>query len=253
MKLANAMFAALAALTLTLGAAGSARAQLDPEPAQYMGHARMDLRGSTSNWVVGPATQLAGDVYNNTNPLATPIFGFSSTDFASIFGDRVTTTGTGILAENDFTVYNGAGGNLLTASFNIGLYDASTSTFLGGYTTGVVNFGTGIPAGQFTVITVTGLSALNLNVNTTDVLIVQQIATHTGTSAAAGIASLDPPTIGSSANTMYISSSTVNGGVAGYYNIGSPPRNANPGYRINVTQPTAAANKTWGGVKAMYH
>ena len=253
MKLANATFAALAALTLTLGAAGTARAQLDTEPAQYMGHARMDLRGTTSNWVVGPSAQLAGDVYNNTNPLAAPNFGFSSTDFNSIFGDRVTTTGTGILSENDFTIFNGGGANLLTASFNVGLYDAVTSTFLGGYTTGVVNFGAGLPAGQFTVITVTGLTPANINVNTTDVLIVQQVATHTGATTRLGIASLDPPTIGSSANTMYISSSTVNGGVAGFYNIGNPPANANPGYRINVSQATPAANKTWGGVKAMYH
>ena len=49
---------------------------------------------------------------------------------------------------------------------------------------------------------------------------------------------------------MYINSSTV--GPAGYYNIGNPPQNANPAYRINLLQPVATEPTTWGKVKNLY-
>jgi hypothetical protein len=200
----------------------------------------------------GGKTELAGDVYNNTNPQAPANFGFSSADFASQWGDRVATTGTGILQENDFTVFNSAGGPLLTVSFNISLYDATSLALLGGYTTGTLNYGAGLPAGSFSIITITGLGGLNINVNTTDVLMLQQVAAKTGTTTKLGIASLNPPTIGSSIPQMYINSSTV--GAPGYYNIGTAPNfvPANPGYRINVNQPVPADNRTWGSVKALY-
>lgn len=248
-------FSMLAAAVLLLTvAAGSAMAQQTPEPvAGYAGHIYFDVaRGQVSGDQGGPVALLVGDVYNNTNPQAPANFGFSSTDLNSIFGDRVTTTGTGILAEDDFTVFNSpsSAGNLLTASFNIGLYDGASNLPLGGYLTGVVNFGAGLPPGFFSIITVTGLAGLNINLNTTDVLIVQQAATHTGPANRLGIASLDPPTIGASTNVMYINSLTV--GPAGYYFIGNPPLNANPGYRINVTQPVPATPSTWGRLKASF-
>jgi hypothetical protein len=78
----------------------------------------------------------------------------------------------------------------------------------------------------------------------------QQVATKTGTANRLGIASLDPPTIGSSSNQMYVNASTV--GPAGFYTIGNPPSNANPGYRINLSQPVDAKATTWGAIKADY-
>jgi hypothetical protein len=140
---------------------------------------------------------------------------------------------------------------LLTASFKIDVNNAATNTLLGAYATTPINFGAGLAPGFFSIITVTGLGGLNISVNTSDVLIRQQIAVKTGTANRLGIASLDPPTIGSSANTMYISASTV--GPAGYYNIGNPPLNANPGYRINLSAPVPTQPKSWGAVKALYH
>jgi hypothetical protein len=255
MKLVKAFALLVAMLALSTGAARVALAGNDlvSEPAQFFSHIYYDM-GTGAMYVPkgGAATQLAGDVYNNTNPQAPANFGFSSTDFAAEWGDRLATTATGILQENDFTVFNSGGGGVLnTADVNIGLFDGTAFTLLGGYTTSV-NFG-GLPSGFFSVVTVTGLGGLNINVNTTDVIMLQQIAAKTGTPARLGIASLDPPTIGSSPNTMYINASTV--GPAGFYNIGTPPNflNANPGYRVNVNQPVPANSRTWGSVKALYH
>lgn len=255
MKVAKALTLLAAVLVLTSGAVGTVFAQGDAglsEESIFDSHIYYDFGTGLQYTPRGKTTELAGDVYNNTNPQAAANFGFSSTDLASIWGDRVTTTGTGILQENDFTVFNtgSSAGPLLSASFNIALNDGSSLAALGGYTTGVVVFGAGLNPGFFSIITVTGLGGLNINVNTTDVLMRQQVATKTGLANRLGIASLDPPTIGSSTNTMYISSSTV--GPAGYYNIGNPPLNANPGYRINVSAPVPVSRKSWGSVKNLY-
>jgi hypothetical protein len=256
MKFAKALSMVAAVLVLMAGAFDAAVAQdeLTAEPGIFHSHIYYDFGTGLLYSPGASQVQLAGDVYNNTNPQAPPNFGFSSNSPGAQFGDRVLTTGTGILQENDFTIYNSGSsvGPLFSASFNIGHFDAATMTLLGAYTTGVVTFGaTGLLPGQFSIITVTGLSGLNINVNTTDVLIVQQIATKTGTADRLGIASLDPPTIGSSSNTMYINAASV--GPAGYYNIGGgTPLNANPGYRINLAQPVPASSKTWGAIKAAY-
>ena len=161
------------------------------------------------------------------------------------------TTGQGILQENDFTVYNSStsAGVLLTASFNIALFDGLSNAPFGGYTTGVVSFGAGLPPGGYSIITVTGLGGLNINVSNVDVLMRQQIAVKTGAANRLGVASLDPPTIGSSANSFYVNASNV--GPAGYYSVGAP--NGNPGYRINLSAPTPAGSQSWGSIKALYH
>jgi hypothetical protein len=256
MKVAKAFTSLAAVLVLMSGAVGAVMAQDNAglvEPGTFDSHVYVDMGTGLQYTPKHSTIQLAGDVYNNTNPQAAANFGFSSTDLASQWGDRVTTTGTGILQENDFTVFNtgSSAGTLLSATFNIALNDGSSLAALGGYTTGLVTFGSGLPPGFFSIITITGIGGLNINVNTTDVLIRQQIATKTGLANRLGIASLDPPTIGSSSNTMYINSSTV--GPAGFYNVGNPPQNANPGYRINLSAPVAASKATWGSVKALYH
>ena len=249
------LFSTLPGLLLAVGV-GSATANPSAEAiGGCAGHYYLNASTGKS-WASGPGGAipfLAGDVYNNTNPPGTPNFGISSTDFASTWGDRVTTTGTGTLAENDFTLYNSqsSAGSVLTATFNIGLFDGASNALLGGYTTGVFNFtATPLPPGFFAILTVTGLTGLNINLSTTDVLMTQQLATVTGTATRLGVASLDPPTIGSSTNTMYINSSTI--GPAGFYTIGTPPLNANPGYRINRTTPLSTESKNWGAVKNLY-
>jgi len=252
MKLAIALPCALAALAFA--ATGPARADLRRESVQYVGHLRMDLSSSVANWVSGaPSTELAGDVYNNTNPRAHTNFGLAANDLNSIWGDRLATTGTGTLLENDFTVVNSgqSAGVLLSAAFRVALYDAATNAFLGGYTTNPVSFGSGLNPGFYDIITITGLSSLNIPVNTTDVLMVQQVASFTGPANRLGIVSFDPPTIGSSGNTMYIDSADF--GPAGYYIIDSPDLIANPGYRLNLGQPVPVDRGSWGRVKALYH
>lgn len=247
MRLANAFAAALVVLS---SVAGVAMAQNEIETGTFQGHIYIDMgTGLQYSPKGGYVTQVAGDVYNSTNPTSPAIAGVSTTDMNGIYGDRVTTTGTGILQELDFTVYNPASsaGPLASAAFQIGLFDGTTAAGLGGFTTSSVPVA--LNPGFFTIITVTGLSGLNINVNTTDVVVTQKISSRTGTANRQGVALLDPPSIGSSTNTLYISNTST---PAGFYTLGTPPINANAGYRINVQQPVPAATQSWGAIKAFY-
>jgi PEP-CTERM motif len=218
---------------------------VDESLGRYAGRITIDAMTGETTYSEG-TFRIAGDVYNNTNPAAPANFGFSSTDMLSTFGDRVTTTGTGILQEADFTVFNAgtSAGSLLTATYNIRYFDGPSGLALPGvgFTTNV-NFGAGLGVGFFSIVTVTNLAALNININTTDVTWTQQRTASTGAANRIGIASLNPPTIGTSIPQMYIQSATVGGGVAGFYNIGTAPNflPANPGARINVPEPTTMA------------
>ena len=97
MQRAIAFFAfAIAAALLFAGVASST--ELGSEPAQYYGHAYLDLSTGNVTWNTAPeASAAAGaDIYSNVTSPAN--FGFSSTDLASVWGDRVTTVGVGVLA-----------------------------------------------------------------------------------------------------------------------------------------------------------
>jgi len=119
---------------------------------------------------------------------------------------------------------------------------------LGSYSVGPVSWVGGLLAGQYSIITVTGLGGLNVNVGTTDVLMRQQVLSKTGTGNRLGIVSSNPPSIGSSTSSMYINASTV--GPAGYYTVTNVP---NPAYRINVSQAVPVTPKSWGAIKAIYN
>jgi hypothetical protein len=100
-----------------------------------------------------------------------------------------------------------------------------------------VGFGTGLNPGSFTIVTLTSLSGLGINLTTTDVLVTQTVTSFTGAATKFGVAFADPPTVGSSLlpspNTCYVSASDIGGGVAGYAVIGAPFGNID--YRINVS------------------
>lgn len=249
MRLANAL---AAALVLLAGAAGVAAAQgdvADEGQGVFYSHIYVDMGTGLQYTPKGFVMQLVGDVYNNTNPTPSTLGAVASTDLNAQWGDRVTTTGTGVLQENDFTIFNSgtSAGPLLSTTFNIALFNGTTSAFLGGYSTTPVTFAGGLNPGFFSVVTVTGLGSLNINVNTSDVIMRQQCGVRTGTANRLGVVSMDPPTIGSSGVSMYINASTV--GPAGFYNVANVP---NPGYRINLSQPVPAAAKSWGAIKAIY-
>lgn len=246
------MLRAIALLTISavLMFAGAVWAEdLVPEAAAFFGNVQVDATNGTSTWETPQGAMLGTDVYSNV--LSAPNFGFSSTSLTAQWGDRVLMTGTGLLSEHVFSIFNAgtSAGPLLTANVTVAFYDFNTSTFLGGYST-AVNFGAGLGIGFYSLVTVSALDPLLINLNVADILVIQTVTAKTGTANRLGIASLDPVTIGSSPNTMYINASTV--GPAGFYNIGNPPQNANPAYRFNVMQPVPVQSTTWGAVKALY-
>lgn len=252
MKLAITRCALLAALALLVTSAGTARAQISTQPILgYAGNIDAVPEGIGKSPASNSPLVLT-TVYDNTTAAAN--FGLSSTDPLAKWGDEIFMTGTGLLSTHKFTIFNGSGAglNLLTATVSVSFFDAVTSIMLGGYNTNI-NFGAGLPPNFYAIVTVTGIDPLLINLNTTDVIVLQTITAKTGTATALGIVSLDPPTIGTSPNTMFIQASTVNGGVPGFYSIGNPPVPANPGYQVGVNDlPVPVGKGTWGRIKQMY-
>ena len=244
------LFAAVAMLALPLGVA---HAQLVSVPILQHGQ---DEGMSVDNLAVSKvqgksATNALTTVYDNAS--ATALFGVVSTDLASTWGDELFTTGTGLLSTHKFTIFNAAtnAGSLLTATVALSFFDAVTSAPLGGYS-GTINFGGGLPAGSFSLITATALDPLLIGITTTDIVVTQQITAHTGATNRLGIVSMGPVLVGSSPASMYISSSTVGGGVPGFYNSSSGP--ANPGYFVAVNPPPVGTlSSSWGSLKKLYH
>ena len=236
-------------LALALAPAAPASAQIAPEPGFCFGHARKDVDVDISSFDPAPPTDFAaGNVY--ANEAVSLGVGLSSTALASTWGDRVTTTSPGTLLEQDFTVFNSpsSAGALLSASFHVALYDAVTFAYLGGYTTGVVSFGAGLPPGGYAFVTASGLASRHIALPTTDLLVLQQVAVATGAATRLGVVFYDPPNVGASAPSMWIDSPTF--GPAGYYTVGGV--HANLGARLLADLPVPAYATSWGAVKARY-
>jgi len=250
MRIGIAVGALLAAAAL----ATTASAQLQPEPVSGLAGRESVIPNEMQGRVLPPPSNTTALVTVYDNTASAPNFGFSSVDPAATWGDELFTTGAGRLSQNKFTIFNGANsaGPLLTATVGLSLYDGVTSTFLGGYTT-TLNFPTGLNPGFFALVTVTALEPLVINLPASlDVIETQTVLARTGTATRLGIASLNPPTIGSSPNTMYISAADV--GPAGFYTVGSPtPIPANPGYQLAYNdQIVPAKSRTWTEIKKLY-
>ncbi len=185
-------------------------------------------------------------VYDNTT--SATLLAISSTDLTSDWGDQLFMTGGGLLSSHAFTLFNSgsSAGNLLTAQVQCDFYDNGTSAFIGGYVTNV-NFGAGLPPGFFSIVTVSPLDALLINLPA-NVICIQTVNSKTGPATRLGVASIDPVTVGSSPTTMYIASATI--GAPGFYNLSGP---ANPGYLVGIAQPPVGTqSSSWGQLKKLY-
>jgi len=248
MKKVNALslFAIAALLVAAPVAAGFAQA--DPVPT-VVGTATYDFTSATATWQPNqdlPSPLADVDVYRIFN---TPIGGLASTDVNSIWGDRVTTIGTGLFDVFDMTLFNAAGGPILTAIVNVSFFDGATSSPLGSFNAGF-NFGGGLPPGAGADLAITGASVLGINLNTTDLIITQKVVSFTGASNKFGVLLMTPPaSIGAGSPAMYISSSTF--GPAGFYTLAGVPE-SDPGYRVGILDPVPAKTKTWGSLKGQY-
>jgi hypothetical protein len=251
MRVAISAGALLTAAMLFAMPAAVARAQVEPEPVDsFFGELDVvpDLvanhdRGKSS-------TNAIAIVYDNT--LSAANFGISSTDLSAVWGDELLTTGTGLLTSQRFSLYNPgtSAGPLLTATIGVTILDAGTSALLGGYSVSV-NFGAGLNPGSFSLVSVTGIDPLLINLTSTDIIVLQRVVSFTGAANRLGVASLTPPTVGSSPGTMYITASTVGGGTAGFYTIATGP--ANPAWQVGVIPPPVpTVSRSWSQLKKLY-
>ena len=244
------------ALLLSLGLAATAVAQITAEPITgFFGEMTAEpllVAKPGNNSLQGKTTPPGALTLAYDNTASAANFGFSSTDLAADWGDRCFTVATGLLSTHRFTLFNTgtSAGPLLTAQVAVDFFDGPSATSFGGYTTNV-NFGAGLPAGNYAIITVTNLDPLAIHLATSDVIVIQSVLAKTGAANRLGIASLNPITTGSSVGSMYINATTV--GPAGFYNVGNPPFPAHPGYMISLAPPPVhTASRTWSELKKLY-
>ena len=177
----------------------------------------------------------------------------SFTDLASQWGDEVVTGGTGLLSTMQFWLDNSSSsaGPLLAVNVSASFFDAVTSARLGAVSTSI-NFGTGLPTGCFTLVSVTALAPLLINLPVTDVIVSQKVLTETGTANRLGVAPLNPPPVGTSPAHTYISSPTISSTTigTGFFNLSVRP---NPGYQLAVApRPPTTVPRTWSSLEKLY-
>ncbi|MDX9912919.1 MAG: PEP-CTERM sorting domain-containing protein [Phycisphaerales bacterium] len=237
------------ALIALAGAASGALADVSSESAgQFAGAMSIDYRTGAPT----PGTpRFQGTAYSNV--LGTTIRAFSSTDLSADYGDRLTTVGTGTLDAFTFGLFNSgtSAGPLGSATVDIAFFRGVDGSPLGGFgvNTGAIN----LAQGFFTLLTISGLSGLGIDLDTTDIIFTQSIRTGTITGGATrtGVVSLEPIQIGSAIPQLYINATTV--GAAGFYNITSAgvPVNFFLGAQIDVVPaPASAALLGLGGLVA---
>ena len=237
----------LAGLALA-AAAGSAQAEF--ETAQFGNAYTIDARTGTMVASSGFGSR-ATAIYSNTASPAN--FGVSSNSLGAIWGDEMTTVGTGTLDELQFGVFNStSGGNVgafQNATATINFYRSVDGSSLGGFNVTLANVG--LAAGFYTIFTVTNLSGLGVNLDTTGIIMTQQLSGVTGGTNRMGVVSLQPVTIGSTGTSLYVSgAANVGGGAAGYYNFGNPILNGALAAQISIPAPSAMALLGLGGLVA---
>lgn len=213
----------------------------------YAGMRSIDIHG---NSVANPRG--ATTVFSNLQAGFAANAAFSSTDLTAVFGDQLAMVGTGRLQDFSFTLFNSgtSAGVLTSAEVAINFFRASDSSLIGGFTvnTGAINLNTGF----FTTLNVGGLDGLNIDLDTTDVIVTQSVLSRVGAASRLGLISSNPVSIGSSIAPLYIDAADVGGGVAGFYNItsGGAPISFNAGYQVVVPAPASAAMLGLGGLFA---
>lgn len=234
-------------------AGGTASASISAESigaANYAGAHRIDAQGNRL-----PGERGGQVVFNNLQAGFTANAAFSSTDLGAVFGDRLTLTGTGTLQDFSFTLFNSASsaGELTSAVVEFSLLRGADGSSIGSFQvdTGAIALNTGF----FTTLNVTGLGGLGINIDTTDLIVLQTVTSLTGAANRLGVVSANPISVGSSVPQLYIEASTVNGGVPGFYNITSAgvPISFNTGYTVAVPTPASAALLGLGGLAAARH
>lgn len=221
------------------------------ETAQYFGHIYVDAQTGNIVQHIGGVPAAGASVYSNITSSVNAAI--SSPGLGAQWGDRIITAGSlGFLSELDLTVYNAStAANTLTAcEVSVNFFNGPTFSFIGGYT-GNVTFNPPLPGGFYAIVTFTNLVPNVINLQN-DMIVMQTLTGHTGAADRLGVVSMDPPTIGSSDPTMFISSGAL--GLSGFYQltVGGQPVNSNTGYRIAVQGPVPTEPATWGKVKSLF-
>ncbi len=227
----HALFTALGALALASPTWATIN-RIAPEEAvpKFAGQTIINYRTGQVSQKAPSASLTGAVVYDDTTNI---VGGTADANPATVWGDDLNMTGTGVMSAVTFSVYNStSGGNtqpMTSADVAIDLFRQSDSSSIGGFTANLDFTADPLPAGYYSLISFTDIDSLGINVDTPDVIIIQQLANVTGGTTRMGVIIADPPTIGASTDAFYVD----NGANPGWYSFGGNPK-ANLAYEVEV-------------------
>jgi hypothetical protein len=191
-------------------------------------------------------------LYSNLTAPSAVVGGFSLAANTSQFGDRLgLTSALGPLDEFACTIWSGTGtgtGTIFGGTLNVTFSRASDNSLIGQLNIPLDPiFGDeGLASGFYTIVDVTGIALTqNITFDTNDIIVRQRIDGADG--GRAGIVLFNPIAVGTSPQTLWLDGP---GAPAGFYNLGNPPIQSNPGYFLFVPSPGTAALLGLGGLVA---
>jgi len=175
--------------------------------------------------ILGAGSNAATLVYDNIEAPSAVSAGTSDAETNAIWGDQVTLINTGKLSSFKHGIFNsttgGNTGTLLTANVTYKFYNLGNTPYAGGALSapllgqfnGTINFGAGLNAGFFTIVSFTNLDSLNINLTNANIMITQQVTSFTGTTNRLGIVTYTTDNVGASygGNSWYKKNSTSEG------------------------------------------
>ena len=131
--------------------------------------------------IFGTSLKAADIVFDNSSQTVGGTV--STTDLTAVYGDFVSLTQTGKLSEFQFAVFcsGSSTGNLVSATVTLSFYDYTGGTIGSQFGSFTTNIGA-LAIGTYGTYPVTQLDSLNINLNSTDIFITQQLSNVVGSS-----------------------------------------------------------------------
>ena len=225
MKIVSALLLALCA--------GSATANLVVEQAQYGGSHTIAFTPGQYDQREVPTLAYSSVNFATSGAAGFGVGATSSTDLSATYGDAVTMVGGAgkTLDSFQFAVFcsSSSAANLVSATGTIRFFRASDNSPIGAFS---VNLGA-LPRGFFSLYNVTSLAALNINFDTNDIIIRQQLSNVVGATRMGTVFSnaSNTPAVGTTPPGLFIQTATV---APGFYTFSGFATFSSAVYEVGV-------------------